>query len=173
MSAETLALEERVLNHRAPLVLLPLVLCGCLTPTLRHGQWQPEGVGQFRYEDGDLRFGFAFSNQRFDWQFHNKRGETLVLEPAEMQLTIEGDPIAYALWGIPEPDPRGVPALRVNPSGFIAIGYPIRYNDQLVPFPTLRGKQVIFTFTAHWGEVAVPYILRFPPPEPSTVPPPH
>lgn len=140
---------------------------------MRQGKWQPESPGQFRYEDADLRFVFAYSNLRFDWQFHNKRGQQLVLEPGEMHLTIEGQPTQYALWGIPEPDPRGVPALRVNPSGFIAIGYPIRYNDKLVPFPTERGEQVIFSFIAHWGEVAVPYVLRFPPPAVSSVPPPQ
>jgi hypothetical protein len=149
------------------------MLCGCLSPTLRRGQWTPEAPAQFKFEDTNLRFQFSFSNKRFDWQFHNKRGQSLVLEPEEMQLTIEGDPTPFTLWGIPDPDPRTVPSLRVNPKGFLSIGYPILYNEKLVPFPTLRGQQVIFSFTAHWGDVAVPYILRFPPPAPADVPEPQ
>lgn len=155
------------------LVLLTLMLCGCLSPTLRRGQWVPESPDQFKYEDADLRFQFAFTTHRFDWHFHNKRGEALVLKPEEMQLTIEGEPTTFTLWGIPEPDPATVPPLRVNPKGFLSIGYPIRYNPKLVPFPTLRDQQVIFRFTAHWGEVAVPYILHFPPPATTPIPTPR
>lgn len=136
-------------------------LCACAPVLHRKGEWSTKGGDQFEFEDRHLRFRFSFTDQRFDWHFHNKASSTLVLDHREMYLEVEGDTVFYSLWGAPKAESRELPPFTIIPGGFLAIGYPVRFSSEMVPFPTVKGKQVSFHFTAHWGERVMPYTLRF------------
>jgi len=141
--------------------VLALLCGGCARqPLLR--QWQRPEAGVFVFADRDLSLQCRLENRHVAWVFKNHAFIPMTILENEIALRIEGDPVAYTLWGGNRDDFPAASPLLIKPNGFISFDFPVRFKGPIFPLRVTSEKRVYLELIARWGRAVIPYRIAFP-----------
>jgi len=141
-----------------------IITSSCGVPLIRPretiAQWHEIEPGHYRYEDYDMAIEFQTMSQQFSWRFKNKSMVDLVLDHKQVALRLEGNPMAFTLWGELVDKQPNLPVITIKPDRFFETTYPVQFKSPLYPFKTW--PLVTLEFTALWKGRPAAYQLTFP-----------